>query len=401
MECSTIAGTAQAIRESVAGALSLRACIVGCETGVRLADALSQELGLRTNGTHVNRRDKSEQQKCVNLAGLRSVREAVGTEWHSVQNFVDTESLPLVVKPVEGAGSEGVKLCKSKDDAEAHFHLLMNSQRKVGDFGAAVLVQEYLKGKEYVIDSVSQDGLHKTVMVWVYDKRACNGADFVYFGMLPVPSDSAVAKQLIAYTQGVLDALGIMNGPTHGEVMMTEDGPCLVEMNCRSHGGDGYWVPLARALTGGYSQIDATVDAFLDDRAFKMLPTVPPSPFKVSGQEVMLVSMQSGRVVRTPGLDKIRQLRSFVSLECDVAPGSFIEQSVDLFTSHGSVFLTHDDMDVIAEDVGAIRDMEVNGTLFLLEDDVCDCAASSHTTESTRDSDVCELESRDGQCSAC
>ena len=38
---------------------------------------------------------------------------------------------------------------------------------------------------------------------------------------------------LIPYVQGVLDALQIKNGPTHGEVMMTADGPCLVEMNCR------------------------------------------------------------------------------------------------------------------------------------------------------------------------
>ena len=34
-----------------------------------------------------------------------------------------------------------------------------------------VLCQEFLKGKEYVIDQVSREGVHKTMMVWVYDKR--------------------------------------------------------------------------------------------------------------------------------------------------------------------------------------------------------------------------------------
>merc|ERR1712190_720047 len=112
------------------------------------------------------------------------------------------------------------------------------------------------------------------------------GAAFVYHGMLPVPLDSEEAQVLIPYTRGVLDAMKIKHGATHGEVMMTEDGPCLVEMNCRAHGGDGSFAPLARGLTGGYSQVDVTVDAFLNESHFKSLPDIPPSPFKAAGQEV-------------------------------------------------------------------------------------------------------------------
>ena len=33
-------------------------------------------------------------------------------------------------------------------EAEAHFHLLLTSQRKAGAQGAAVLLQEYLQGTE-------------------------------------------------------------------------------------------------------------------------------------------------------------------------------------------------------------------------------------------------------------
>jgi len=356
-EQSTVAATADAVR-AACGGLPLLACIVGCETGVSSADALSQELGLRTNGTATNRRNKSVQQQCVKAAGLRAVREAVGTSWSEMEAFAETEAMPVVVKPVESAGSEGVKLCRSKADAEAHFHLLMGAQRKVGSFGAAVLVQEYLRGKEYVVDHVSRDGVHKTVMLWVYDKRPCNGAAFVYFGMVPVPMDSPVAWTLINYTRGVLDALGIRNGPSHGEIMMTDDGPCLVEMNCRAHGGDGTWVPLARAMTGGYSQVDATIEAFLDEEAFKQLPEVPPCPFKASGQEVCLVSKRAGTVVGTKGLDRLRQLRSFVSLDTAIEVGSKVEKSVDLFTCAGSLMLMHKSLEVLAQDVATVREME-------------------------------------------
>uniref|UniRef100_A0A7S4SRV4 ATP-grasp domain-containing protein n=1 Tax=Alexandrium monilatum TaxID=311494 RepID=A0A7S4SRV4_9DINO len=205
-------------------------------------------------------------------------------------------------------------------------------------------------------------------MMWVYDKRPCNGANFVYFGTQPVPSDSEVAKVLVEYTRGVLDALGIRNGPSHGEVMMTPDGPCLVEMNCRTHGGDGTFVPLARALTGGYSQVDAAADAFLDHEAFNRLPDVPTSPFRVSGQEVCLVCMRGGTVSSMSGLDQLRKLRSFVSLDTGVAVGSEVSASVDLFSSAGSLILMHQDRGVFEEDLRTVRRMETECALFELKD---------------------------------
>jgi biotin carboxylase len=366
-EKSTIHATAIAVKEA-AGSMPIAACIVGGESGVTLADKISMELGVTTNGElHLgDRRNKSVQQQAVKAAGLRAVREVVGTEWGEVEGFVDNESFPVVVKPVESCGSDGVKLCKTKDEAYNHFHLLMNSQRKVGAQGAAVLCQEFLKGKEYVVDHVSCDGVHKTMMVWVYDKRPTNGGDFVYYGMIPVDSASEEATVLISYTRAVLDALKLHNGPTHGEVMMTADGPCLVEMNCRSHGWDGSWVPLARALTGGYAQPEAALDSHMDEDAFLKLPDLMPSPFKASGQTMMLVSFFSGTVKTTPGYDSMRKLSSFVSLQTGVSIGSKVELTVDLFTAVGVLVLVHADSKQLEADIAEVRKMEQRG-LFEFE----------------------------------
>jgi len=367
-ELATIAETVAAVREA-AGETPLAACIVGGESGVTLADRLSEELGLKTNGTQIpQRRDKKVQQELVKAAGLRSVRQAGGTSWSDVKEFVETEPMPVVVKPVESAGSDGVKLCKTKEEAEEHFHLLMTAQQKVGSQGAAVLVQEFLRGKEYVIDHVSHNGVHKTTMVWVYDKRPVNGSAFVYYGMVPVPSDSPEAEVLIPYIRGVLDALQIKFGPTHGEAMMTDNGPCLVEMNCRAHGGDGAWIPLAKALTGGYTMVSAGVDAFVNEASFEKVPDVPPSPFKASGQIVMMVSMAEGKVVGLPGYEQIQKMKSFVSLETGIDIGSSISYTVDLFSMVGQAVLMHPDTEVVKKDVEAIRQMEVDCTMFALEE---------------------------------
>jgi hypothetical protein len=208
-----------------AGVKTVVACIAGGEAGVDLADILSERLSVRTNGTGVpNRRDKKLQQELIRKYGLRSIRQAAGSDFKEVESFLRNERFPLVLKPVESAGSDGVQLCHSFEEAKDHFHLLMKSQMVNGGDCPSVLCQEFLKGKEYVVDHVSRDGVHKTVMLWVYDKRPVHGSAFVYFGCVPVDSDSPEARILIPYVRGVLDAMGIKNGPTHAEVMMTPDG---------------------------------------------------------------------------------------------------------------------------------------------------------------------------------
>merc|ERR1712176_1566919 len=367
-ESASIKDTAKSLKDAVDKlGLKLGAVICGSEPGVLLADALSSELGVRTNGVSDGRRDKKRQQELVKAAGLRSVRQAGGTQLSDVRDFLRSEPMPVVVKPVESAGSDGVKLCHTIEEAEEHFMLLMTSQRKVGSQNASVLCQEFLKGKEYVIDHVSRDGVHKTTMVWVYDKRKANGGDFVYYGMIPVAIDSKEAQEMIPYVRGVLDALGIKNGPSHGEVMMTQRGPCLVEMNCRAHGGDGAWHPLAMELTGGFTQVNCSIDAFMDEQAFGKIPEVPPSPYKAVGQNVMMVSFGEGVVKSAPGYDQIKAMDSFVSLETGIVPGSRVERTIDIFTSAGSVILMHHDAETLEKDIATIRKMEIACELFEFE----------------------------------
>jgi len=346
----------------------IMACICGGEAGVDLADVLSEALGLGllTNGTTVaNRRDKKVQQELLHDAGLRSVCQCAGTCWADVEEFLMRETYPVIVKPLDSAGSDGVKKCDTLDDAKAHFELLINDYEKVnGGTCDEVLCQEFLKGHEYIIDHVSRDGIHKTVMVWLYDKREANGAAFVYFGEIPVDSQSSEANVLIPYVRAVLDVLGIKNGPSHGEVIITEDGtPCLVEMNCRANGGNGTWQPLCKAIAG-YSQVEAAVDAYLEEDKFQKLPDRHPSPFLAQGQLVDLVSFSTGTVQDTPGLEVMKNLPSFVFIETHVKTGTRVVPTVDLVTDIGCVVLMHADKEVLERDIEVIRQMEKHNILF-------------------------------------
>lgn len=180
-EADTVPQTAELVFDHVnRNNWDLKACVCGGEAGVDLNDALSEELGLLSNGTQVeNRRDKKVQQELIKKAGLRSIRQAAGKSVDEVRGFLQAESYPVIIKPVDSAGSDGVKLCRSYDEAVQHVQHLLGMTMVNGPVCDEVLCQEFLQGKEYVIDHVSRGGVHKTIMCWVYDKRPVNGADFV------------------------------------------------------------------------------------------------------------------------------------------------------------------------------------------------------------------------------
>lgn len=376
-EQDSLTDTIDAIHsQASASNLEVVACLAGGEAGVDAADEISEAMGLLSNGTLkdengnlLNRRDKKIQQELLRDAGMRSVRQSGGSKFEDVEEFLKNESYPVVLKPTESAGSDGVKLCPDFDEAKEHFHQLMSSQLVNGGDCGQVLCQEFLRGKEYVVDHVSLNGVHKTMMVWVYDKRERNGSAFVYFGVVPIESDSPEAQMIIPYVRKTLDVLGVKNGPSHGEVIITSSGPCLVEMNCRANGGDGAWHPLATGLTpGDYSQVEATVDAFLNPEKFDSYPDTY-GKLRGEGVEIVLVNYTSGVVKRTPGFDVLKKLPSCIHFESGVKIGSTVEPTIDLITACGSVIVYHENKEVVKEDVRFIRYLENMDGLFILEEE--------------------------------
>ena len=103
----------------------------------------------------------------------------------------------------------------------------------------------------------------------------------------------------MTYSNSVLDALDIVNGPGHMEVKMVTQGntpgPCLVEVGSRCHGGEGTWSSIADECVG-YNQIGCSFDAFVNPDNFDALPMVPETLLK-SGREV-----SSGEVHHCPPL---------------------------------------------------------------------------------------------------
>lgn len=355
----------------------------GSEPGVELADELANALGCRGNGTAQSacRRNKFEQSEAIRAKGLSAGAQALVANPEEVEAFLKTHCMPftkLVVKPVDGAASEGVTICSSAEQVRECVRTLQASTNVFGQSNEGkVLLMEYLGGDEYVVDTVSRDGVHKCVAIWKYMKQPCNGVQNCWFGQRLMAVDDEAHLALFApYIFGALDAIGIQNGAVHSEVKMDTStaagqrrGPTLIECNCRLHGIEGSWCPIVDKCLG-YSQVSALLDAYYEPTAFKALPDSP-STMYARGAQVGVRSMVEGTIasVDESRVAQIRAVESYVGENVawsSLTAGQPIVKTTDVVTLCGQINLVAESKAHLDSDMKQIEGL-VNAGIFALE----------------------------------
>jgi len=273
--------------------------------------------------------------------------------------FVTTEGLSnWVLKPRRSAATDGVFMCTSLEDAREKFEDILSRKTIFGDNNTDALIQEFLVGPEFVVDTVSCDGQHKVVALWKYDKVDVNGSPFVYHNMhLYQTADGHQERSLSEYVFGCLDALGVKWGPCHAEVIWLEDEgvPCLVEVGTRPHGAGGNFPELCDPVIG-YNQLDVTLDVLLDPSSFTKIPEIP-LEHKGHAIQYFFVGYEDG-IFESMDLSFLDTLQSFVGVDMHKKLGAQLIKTVDLCGSPGVVRLVHSDASLVKRENDLLRMQE-------------------------------------------
>ena len=178
----------QWITERLPDDARLVCCISESDAGVPTAERISLALSLPSNGLSEHLRNKYLMNVRLKANGLGAASQYLESSWESMQPLLLADKrisgeggrFKCVVKPYRGVASDGVMLCHSLKETERAFKSLLNSPRYGGGRNERVLVQEFLEGEEYAIDTVSCGGVVKILAVWKYRKCQRNNAPFVY-----------------------------------------------------------------------------------------------------------------------------------------------------------------------------------------------------------------------------
>lgn len=177
--------------------------------------------------------DKSQQRKRFADAGLAQPKYTVLSESYDTDMVVRKIGFPCVVKPVDNAGSRGVAICQNIQELQNALQIAYSysNQKKL-------LVEEYMDGVELTVEGISVNGDHHILTISDKFKPESNyrvATQLAY----PAAISSYQWQEVEDLMKSAYYAAEIDNSPTHSEVILTSEGPKIVEISCR---GGGFYV---------------------------------------------------------------------------------------------------------------------------------------------------------------
>ncbi|MDF1653874.1 MAG: ATP-grasp domain-containing protein [Coxiellaceae bacterium] len=333
-----------------------RAVVAGTESGVGVADQLNNLLGLQGNSVELSqaRFNKFEMIQALQVSGVPSVECIKSTsadeviEWSRQHNIATT-----VIKPIQSAGNDDVYFCRSTEAITNAVHHILNKKNIFGDNNLAVLAQRLLTGTEYIVNSVSYSGHHRFTDIWRCEKTLLpTKSNLSLLEALVSPNDPVV-EALIAYAESVLNALEIACGPGHLEIMLTEQGPVLIEAAARLQGCvDSAAVELAT----GTSQLSQMVLSYVDPQMFNAADKQ--YRLKKYCYRLFMKSKISGHLNKDLDLSAVKQLSSFYSMHSSLKKHEHINETIDIATTPGYLHFVSTCAQRIQQDYLMYRELE-------------------------------------------
>ena len=332
--------------------------VAGSEFGVPMAARLSADLGLP--GNPVERipamTQKYEMHKALAAYGIRALKgEMVGSEEEARAFYAQMGKERVVVKPTRGAGSQGVYMCHGEEEmleaVRKHFTQCIEHGNE-----PVALIQEWIDGQEYVVNTVSCNGRHRVVTVGVYDKYKLDNNTIAYNYFRYVTRLDVGHSRLTQYACQVADAIGVKWGPIHGEYIIDDEGPVLIEVNCRPMGG-GLERKYSEMISGQH-ETDSALDAYLDPKKFYE-DSLKPYRLSRCGVSKDMVIARDTFLTSAPVLQICRRLRSYYSAEFgEIGKTDLLRQTMDMETEAGLIYLIHDDEQQVRDDCDLLHLLE-------------------------------------------
>ena len=178
-------------------------------------------------------------------------------EFKELQDGLSLVGLPAILKPVDSSGSRGISYIDDTTNLKEAFYY-----SKASANSDVLLLEEYMLGREFSVESFTINNC--TYICAVTEKMTTGKPHFIETGhTIPAQITSEEHKAIEQLVLNAHRALGVNCGPSHTEIMLTKDGPKIVEIGLRM-GGDcisSYLVPLATSI----DLVGATIQQAVND----------------------------------------------------------------------------------------------------------------------------------------
>lgn len=203
--------------------------------------------------------NKSLMRKCFEENNIRSPHSITVSEFNA--NDFKTFNYPLIIKPSDRSGSLGVIKAATLEEAKEAIENAISYS-----FSKTCVVEEYIKGNEVSVETISFKGEHR--IITITDKVITAEPYFVELAHhQPTSFPEHIQNKILDITYAILNATMVENGAAHVELMITENGDVYpIEIGSRM-GGDFIGSDLVQ-LSTGFDYVQAVLDIALGQFIF-------------------------------------------------------------------------------------------------------------------------------------
>ncbi len=246
-----------------------------------------------TMDTAIKSTDKGEMIKAFELNGVEHPWYYIALTEEEFKLIADKVSYPCIMKPTDSSGSRGVVLVHNKEELENEYNYTKDNSRTGG-----VIIEEYLQGSEVSVEVMTTGGTPHVLQVT--DKLTTGAPHFVEMGH---SQPSRLGKENVDKIKDLairaVKAVGIVDGPAHVEIMLTKDGPKMIELGARM-GGDCITTHLV-PLSTGIDMIKATIET-----ACGVKPDIEPKLNK--GSAIRYFDAPCGKIKSIDGIEEASKI---------------------------------------------------------------------------------------------
>src|SRR3989442_504289 len=209
-----------------------------------VATAISAALGLPHNPVSAvtAARNKHRMRELLSMQGVPVPRFVLFSVDDDPLTIAGKVAFPCVVKPISLSASCGVIRANNRDEFVAAFRRVAALLEKLGTetVGAGagkILVEDFVPGREVALEGLLTDGELRVLAL--FDKPDPLDGPFFEETIYVTPSrlPEAVQREIASCAVRAVRALGLGEGPVHGELRVSDRSVWVIEIAARSIGG--------------------------------------------------------------------------------------------------------------------------------------------------------------------
>ena len=325
-----------------------------CDVAVNSAAIVSKELGLP--GLDVDTAQKATD-KYLMIQEFEKFH--VPHPWFKRMRIEDISALindqnisyPFISKPIDMAGSRGINKIESRNDIES----MLNDSIKASD-NHEIIIEEFMEGPEVSVELLVLG--HTPHVLQITDKYTSGAPHFVELGHTqPSSLPNSIKRAIEDVAQQAVRALGLFDCCAHAEIIVTKEGPKMVEIGARM-GGDSIQQQLIM-LSKGINMPYYSIKMALGEEV-----TLPNINQDLASTIRFLTCKKSGTVKNVCNVNEARRLDHIRQVEVYCQKGDAVAFPVD---SSGRLGYVLSQADSTEESIAACE-MAVDMIKILVED---------------------------------